>query len=118
MNSTTINEIINNPNYHNFLSIFKGFRNGLIYGAKIRLPHALVMTFLFSNGDLRTKLKNILKATKQHSFNLAKFVTIYKTLLFLQKRFNNNIERSSDSFFAGLVGGYMLVSHLVHCYFT
>ena len=29
------------------LTIVKGFRNGLVYGAKIRLPHALVMTFLF-----------------------------------------------------------------------
>lgn len=32
---------------HDLLSIMKGFRNGLIYGIKIRLPHALVMTFLF-----------------------------------------------------------------------
>lgn len=31
------------------LTIVKGFRNGLVYGAKIRLPHALVMTFLFRN---------------------------------------------------------------------
>lgn len=31
------------------LTIIKGFRNGLVYGAKIRLPHALVMTFLFRN---------------------------------------------------------------------
>jgi peroxisomal membrane protein 4 len=30
-----------------FLTILKGFRNGLVYGAKIRLPHALVMTLLF-----------------------------------------------------------------------
>jgi peroxisomal membrane protein 4 len=29
------------------LSILKGFRNGFVYGAKIRLPHAVVMTFLF-----------------------------------------------------------------------
>lgn len=29
------------------LAIVKGFRNGLVYGAKIRLPHALVMTLLF-----------------------------------------------------------------------
>lgn len=29
------------------LSVVKGFRNGIVYGAKIRLPHALVMTFLF-----------------------------------------------------------------------
>lgn len=35
---------------HDLLSIVKGFRNGIVYGAKIRLPHAFVMTFLFQNG--------------------------------------------------------------------
>lgn len=32
---------------NDILSVVKGFRNGLVYGAKIRLPHAAVMTFLF-----------------------------------------------------------------------
>lgn len=35
------------PVLKDLLTIVKGFRNGLVYGAKIRLPHALVMTFLF-----------------------------------------------------------------------
>lgn len=33
--------------FRDLLSIIKGFRNGLVYGFKIRFPHALVMTFLF-----------------------------------------------------------------------
>lgn len=36
------------------LAIVKGFRNGLVYGAKIRLPHALVMTFLFRSEPYTT----------------------------------------------------------------
>jgi hypothetical protein len=32
------------------LSVLRGFRNGVVYGAKIRAPHALVMTFLFRDG--------------------------------------------------------------------
>jgi peroxisomal membrane protein 4 len=43
-----INSIINNPNYKDYFSIIKGLRNGIIYGIKIRFPHALVMTFLFN----------------------------------------------------------------------
>lgn len=35
---------------HDLLAIVKGFRNGLVYGVKIRLPHAFVMTFLFNKG--------------------------------------------------------------------
>jgi hypothetical protein len=40
-------DFILTPEYHDLLSIVKGFRNGLVYGAKIRFPHALVMTLLF-----------------------------------------------------------------------
>lgn len=45
-----INKIILDPKYHTILSIIKGTRNGIVYGAKIRFPHALVMTFLFQSG--------------------------------------------------------------------
>jgi len=45
-----INKVILDPKYHTILSIVKGTRNGLVYGAKIRFPHALVMTFLFQTG--------------------------------------------------------------------
>lgn len=37
-----IDAIISSGVYHDALSIVKGFRNGLVYGAKIRFPHALV----------------------------------------------------------------------------
>ena len=47
LDSTTINRIVNDPLFHDILAIVKGLRNGLVYGAKIRFPHALVMTFLF-----------------------------------------------------------------------
>jgi peroxisomal membrane protein 4 len=36
---------------HDLMAIIKGFRNGLVYGAKVRFPHALVMTFLFQSGS-------------------------------------------------------------------
>lgn len=110
MDDNVINAIILNKKYQPLLSILKGARNGFVYGAKIRFPHALVMTFLFSRGDLKTKLMNIFKATKQHSFNLAKFVAIYKTILVLQKYMNNGKSRNLDTFFAGLVGGYAVFS--------
>jgi hypothetical protein len=45
----SIEKFIGTPQYHDILSIIKGFRNGAVYGAKIRFPHALVMTFLFRN---------------------------------------------------------------------
>jgi len=103
-----INSILANPAYHDYLAILKGARNGLVYGVKIRFPHALLMSILFGHGDALSRGQQIFTATKTHALNLAKFVTIYKTLLLLQKRVNGGKERSTDTFFAGLVGGYVV----------
>ncbi|KAM6164956.1 peroxisomal membrane protein 4 isoform 3-T3 [Rhynchocyon petersi] len=46
----TVNALLRNRRYHTALAMLKGFRNGVVYGAKIRAPHALVMTFLFRSG--------------------------------------------------------------------
>jgi len=98
------------------LCVIKGFRNGLVYGAKIRFPHALVMTFLFrqqsypvSSLNLRRiteSLKTTLKLTRQHSWNLARFVTIYKSILILLRRIQGT--HKWHSFLAGCVGGYLV----------
>jgi peroxisomal membrane protein 4 len=102
-----INHLLLEKKYHTILSIIKGFRNGAVYGAKIRFPHALVMTFLFQNGSLESKLRWILKATYFHSRNLACFVFIYKTLMALQKHIRGK-EDKQDPFVAGFIGGYII----------
>lgn len=63
--------------------------------------------------DVHNRLKDrarfIYKATKQHALNLAKFVTIYKTVLLMQRRVaNGGKEKSWDTFIAGLVGGWFV----------
>ncbi|XP_044119163.1 peroxisomal membrane protein 4 isoform X2 [Neovison vison] len=45
-----VNALLRKRRYHAALAMLKGFRNGAVYGAKIRGPHALVMTFLFRSG--------------------------------------------------------------------
>lgn len=46
-----IEEILADPRYHDYLAILKGARNGLVYGAKVRFPHALIMAILFGRGE-------------------------------------------------------------------
>ena len=60
--------------------------------------------------SFQEKLTQTLQATKTHAKNLAAFVTIYKTAMFLLRRLSSSTrkERSSDSFFAGLLGGYLV----------
>lgn len=68
------------------------------------------MTFLFRDGSLEDKLRFIVKATYQHSRNLALFVTIYKSLLLAQRKLltGDQVEKAHHSFVAGLIGGYIV----------
>lgn len=108
MSLALLNDIITNPAYHDYLAILKGARNGFVYGVKVRFPHALVMSILFGRGDWQSRIRVIYRATKQHALNLAKFVSLYKTILLIQKKLNGGKERESDTFVAGLIGGYFV----------
>lgn len=69
------------------LSILRGFRNGCIYGIKIRLPHAAVMTLLFSNDRSIENMSSVIfKKTREHSVHLGQFVMLYKLLIVLIRR--------------------------------
>ncbi|KAJ2491976.1 hypothetical protein IWW37_001829 [Coemansia sp. RSA 2050] len=109
MTMDALNALILDPRYHSVLSLVKGFRNGAVYGTKIRFPHALVMTLLFRSGSAQDKLVAILKATKAHAQGLAFFVTIYKLLVLAQQRLSAS-GKSTDlhTFVAGCVGGYLV----------
>ena len=105
-----LEKIILNPKYHQPLVLVKAIRNGLVYGTKVRLPHALVMIFLFRSGTIREKLLAIFKATKLHAFNLAKFAFLYKSSMLAMRNVNGK-EQSVHPFMAGLFGGYWVFGH-------
>ncbi|KAF1826592.1 peroxisomal membrane protein 4 [Dissoconium aciculare CBS 342.82] len=90
------------------LVILKAIRNGIVYGAKIRFPHALVMVFLFRSGTLQQKIKAIFKATRQHATNLAKFAFLYKSSMLALRTSNGGKPAAAHSFLAGLLGGYVV----------
>ncbi|KAG5939236.1 hypothetical protein E4U53_007849, partial [Claviceps sorghi] len=75
---TALESILVDPRYHDLLALLKTARNGAVYGTKVRFPHALVMIFLFRSGTFRQKVALVLRATKKHAMNLARFATIYK----------------------------------------
>jgi len=104
----SIEGIIADPAYHDYLGILKGARNGFVYGVKIRFPHALVMAILFGRGDWKSRLQQIFYATKVHAMNLMKFVALYKTFMLIQRKANDGKKRKFDTFFAGLIGGYVV----------
>lgn len=87
------------------LAILKGVRNGLVYGAKVRAPHALVMTFLFRSGSVSSKVESILRATATHASNLGMFVGLFKTGMAILSGAHGGYA-SLHPLFAGMVAGY------------
>ncbi|RPA77873.1 peroxisomal membrane protein 4 [Ascobolus immersus RN42] len=109
--------ILLDPNNATLLSLVKGVRNGIVYGSKIRFPHALVMVMLFRSGTFREKLKSVFQATRTHGQNLASFVLVFKVLHMIfssQKggdpaRFSEKPTRKTpDAFLAGAMAGYLV----------
>ncbi|KAJ4164235.1 hypothetical protein LMH87_005918 [Akanthomyces muscarius] len=105
-----LEQIVVDPRYHDLLSLVKTARNGAVYGAKVRFPHALVMVFLFRSGTIQQKCQLVFRATKKHASNLARFATIYKLAMLALKYYGPTPGKEGpyDSFFAGLLGGYMV----------
>lgn len=68
------------------------------------------MIFLFRSGTLREKFNLIYRATRTHAQNLAKYATIYKATMLALKYSGSNRGKEGkwDTFFAGLLGGYIV----------
>ncbi|GAD94133.1 peroxisomal membrane protein [Paecilomyces variotii No. 5] len=106
-----LNAIVLDPDLAPFLAIIKGARNGAVYGAKVRFPHALVMIFLFRSGTIQEKTKLVLKATRLHARNLATFAIVYKGTMVALRALSPARSRKEgryDTFMAGLLGGYVV----------
>lgn len=98
------------PHESCLMSSFRGLRNGLYYGAKIRFVHSLVMTFLFRNDTFINKIKSILQLTYQHSRNLGFYVFIYKSVCCILRRLLKNNSAKIIPFIAGIVGALFMWS--------
>ncbi|KAK0392558.1 hypothetical protein NLU13_2053 [Sarocladium strictum] len=105
-----LDQVVQNPANHDLLSLVKTMRNGAVYGTKVRFPHALVMIVLFRSGTFRQKVELVLRATRHHASNLARFAMIYKLSTLALKHYGPTPGKEGpyDSFLGGLVGGYFI----------
>jgi hypothetical protein len=78
--------------------VTSGLIGGAKYGVKIRLPHALLMTFLFRpNLSASQKLKRVLQLSLEHAVKLAAFASIYKVMIASLKWLSRHLRNSKDS---------------------
>ncbi|CAJ1028500.1 putative Tim17/Tim22/Tim23/Pmp24 family [Leishmania utingensis] len=65
-----INRMIASGDFDVFFTALKGFRNGLVYGTRVRAPHALVLNLVWSKSPYSSMPAKILKVTKTHALGL------------------------------------------------
>eukprot|EP01111_Echinosteliopsis_oligospora_P011160 TRINITY_DN3614_c0_g1_i1.p1 TRINITY_DN3614_c0_g1~~TRINITY_DN3614_c0_g1_i1.p1 ORF type:complete len:240 (-),score=41.18 TRINITY_DN3614_c0_g1_i1:49-768(-) len=88
------------------LSVFRGFRNGVITGVRVRIPYifqAVIYAIVFREGNVFARVKFVLKQMLYHGRNLAMFVGIYKGICCVLR--NMNIDNGVESLIAGFIGG-------------
>ena len=107
--SESINAAIASGQYNAVLDIVKAYRNGFVYGVKIRGPHAMVMALLFKRGPPADMLTRVFKQTKQHAMTLGLFAALFKIgLLALRMVDGDAAHQGLHAFLSGaLVGAYV-----------
>jgi hypothetical protein len=74
--------------------ILSGLIGGALYGIRIRLPHAAVMTFLFrSDLNASQKLSKIFRMSFEHSSKLAVYASLYKLILVSLKFLSRHLQQ-------------------------
>eukprot|EP00667_Euglena_gracilis_P017680 EG_transcript_18667 len=102
-----ISRAVVNPDYHAVLSVVKGFRNGMVYGTKVRFTNALVMALLFGSGRLLPRLWRVVDATKSHAVRLGTHVAIVKATLVLLSVLQGG-PTPRQALVGGFIGGWIV----------
>eukprot|EP01090_Pellita_catalonica_P016251 TRINITY_DN459_c0_g1_i1.p1 TRINITY_DN459_c0_g1~~TRINITY_DN459_c0_g1_i1.p1 ORF type:complete len:247 (+),score=8.56 TRINITY_DN459_c0_g1_i1:103-843(+) len=114
MSGTPLRKVTLHPGWHNrhqgFVSAFRGFRNAVIAGVRIRLPYviqaAIYVAVFYPDPLYQKRLKFVIKQIFQHGRNLGTFVFIYKSICFILRR-GLGISGGLESWIAGFIGGYI-----------
>eukprot|EP00758_Cryptobia_borreli_P008330 Tbor_TRINITY_DN5381_c2_g1::TRINITY_DN5381_c2_g1_i2::g.4640::m.4640/K13350/PXMP4, PMP24; peroxisomal membrane protein 4 len=97
-----MNRMILSGDYRILLDAIKGYRNGFVYGVKVRAPHSLVMNLLWSRGPIDVMAKKIVKASIMHGSKLAQFAFVFKMFHGLLSKLSPS---GTQEWHAALIGG-------------
>jgi peroxisomal membrane protein 4 len=93
--------------YNGFASSYRGYRNGVVTGVRVRIPYvlqSLIYAFLYyDKKPYRDRVSFVLKQMFYHARNLGCYVAIYKTVCLLLRKCG--IQNGLESIIAGFIGG-------------
>jgi peroxisomal membrane protein 4 len=98
--------VVLNENYKILLDALGAFRNGIVYGTKVRAPHSFVVYALWSSSSWATVFRKIVTLTTQHALNLAFAASMFKIGLAILKKLTPNKQQLGWHYaLMGAVGG-------------
>ena len=107
--TTTPSPPSKNIAYQILLDALGSFRNGLVYGTKVRAPHSFVVYALWSSSPWSKVFQKIITLTTQHATNLALAGAIFKIGMHLLKLLSTQHQSLPWHYFLmGGVGGYFV----------
>lgn len=95
--------------YQILLDALGAFRNGLVYGSKVRAPHSFVVYALWSSSSWPNVFQKIITLTTHHATNLAVAAALFKVGMHLLKQLS--AAKTSvpwHYFLMGGIGGYFV----------
>ncbi|KAH9577667.1 hypothetical protein LSM04_004690 [Trypanosoma melophagium] len=100
-----VDEMIRSGRYALLLDAVKGFRNGFVYGARVRAPHALVLNLVWTSAPPAVVLRRVLTATRRHAVALGASGLTVSLLRGLLARLNGGRPQMWHAALAGFVVG-------------
>lgn len=69
-NGSALFNMLTQNDYNIFFNALRSFRNGVVYGTRVRAPHALVLNMVWSKASPSTWPRKILHVTLEHALGL------------------------------------------------
>lgn len=82
----------------------KGFRNGVVYGTRVRAPHALVLNLVWSKAPYRTIPGKVLQVTKTHALGLGWSAVVFALTRGILQRLQGTRQIWHDALAGFLIG--------------
>lgn len=98
-----VDDMIRSGKYTVLFTALKGFRNGMVYGTRVRAPHALVLNLVWSKAPYSTIPGKVYRVTKEHALGLG-----YSAVTFVLVRTALKYLQGSAQLWHSIVAGYVI----------
>ncbi|KAG8345448.1 putative Tim17 Tim22 Tim23 Pmp24 family [Trypanosoma vivax] len=106
-----INDLIRSGKYRVFFNALKAFRNGVVYGARTRAPHALIVNLVWSHAPWSVIIQRVFQASLEHALVLGLTGFTYTLLHSLLHVVQGN-RKLWHSAVAGYIVGFLFCGRL------